>query len=125
MRSYLIVVGVLLVGCSETYSVRPDLAGDAPTTEVVIESLPKIFSASVKPTNFAITQPRPWGEGALKGWLVCVRATVTKMGTNRIGPETLAVFFQRREISLRERAEPKHGCNNFERIVSSQSNSNE
>ena len=60
MRFYLIVVGVLLAGCSQTYSVRPDLAGDAPTTEVVIESLPKIFSSSVKPTNFAITQARPW-----------------------------------------------------------------
>jgi hypothetical protein len=118
MRTYFIVIGILLAACSrEQYYERPDLAGEAPTREIIIENIPKIFASSDEPTNVSITEPRPWTEGPLKGWLVCVRATAKLMTSERRRTETVAAFFQGRMLSLRERAQAKHGCDHFEKII--------
>jgi len=116
MRLYLTALAAILAGCSAQVLEPPAPQGDAPTKRMVADAIPLIFAASAHATDVLVTPARPAVEQGLFGWLVCVRARVAGISGDDIGFQTVAVFFQRREIVLRRRAEPQDKCEGFERI---------
>ena len=94
----------------------PSLAGDPPSRQVIADNIPGIFRSSSNPKDIEISAIRPWTVHDISGWLVCVRAQVDGINGDGIGVETMAVFFERQEISLRWRAGPNDECGKFEKL---------
>ena len=117
MRLYLIGLAAILAGCSvQVLEQTPAPQGEAPTKRMVADAISQIFAASAHPTDVLVTAARPAVEQGLFGWLVCVRARVDGVSGEDIGLQTVAVFFQRREIVARRRAESQDKCEGFEKL---------
>jgi hypothetical protein len=108
----------VLSACSGSPNYKPDAPqGDPPTKEKVAADISRIFSAASHPTDVLASPARPAVEQGLFSWLVCVRARVVDQSGADAGFHTIAVFYQRREIVLRRRAEPQDRCEGFERLT--------
>jgi hypothetical protein len=109
---------VVLAGCShdQSYYEAPSLAGARPSRQVIAGDISQIFQSSADPREIEISEIRPWTMHDISGWLVCVRAQVDGINGGGIGSETMAVFFERQEISLRWRAGPNDECGKFEKL---------
>jgi hypothetical protein len=117
-RFPLIGFAAVLCACSSQIYEPTAPQGDPPTKQKILENIPQIFSDSSHPTDILVTAARPAVEQGLFGWLVCVRARVVVATGQDGGFQTIAVFYQRREMVLRRRAEPKDSCEGFERLAS-------
>jgi hypothetical protein len=91
--------------------------GEPPTKENVAANISQIFSASSHATDIFVTPARPAVERDLFGWLVCVRARVAGASGEDAGFQTTAVFYQKRVMVLRRRAEPQDKCEGFEKLT--------
>jgi hypothetical protein len=114
----LAILSVVLAGCShqQSYYETPSLAGAPPSRQTIAGDIPQIFQSSANPREIEISEIRPWTMHDISGWLVCVRAQVDGINGGGIGGETMAVFFERQEISLRWRAGPNDECGTFEKL---------
>jgi hypothetical protein len=116
MRLYPIGFAAILSACSSQLYEPAAPQGDAPTKQIIAENVSQIFAPSSHPTDVLVTTPRPFVEQGLFGWIVCVRARIVDMNGADAGFQTVAVFYQKREMSLRRRAEPKDKCEGFQRL---------
>ena len=119
-RLPLIALALALAGCSASQIYEPaSPQGDAPTQQTVTDQMAKIFSPSADPRDILVSPATAAVEQGLFVWLVCVRAHVKGMSGEDVGIQTTAVFFQKREMILRRRAEPHDKCEKFEPINTS------
>ena len=111
-------LSAVLAGCShqQVYYQAPSLAGAPPSRQAIADDMPQIFRSAANPRDIEISEVRPWTLHDISGWLVCVRAQVDGINGGEIGSETMAVFFERQEISLRWRAGPNDECGKFEKL---------
>jgi hypothetical protein len=115
-------LAILLGACSATQVYQPAAPqGEPPTEHGIASDIPHMFAEAAHPTDILVTPARPVVEQGLFGWLVCVRARTVAVDGSDAGFETLAVFYQKRAMVLRRRAQPLDKCDGFEKLgVSSQ-----
>jgi len=105
-----------LAGCSSStpqyYQPAPP-QGEPPTSQVVAASVAKAFSASANPRNILVSAVQPAVESGTFGWIVCVRAQVTLLTGADGGYQTVVIFFQRQNMIIHRRAEPKDKCEGY------------
>ncbi len=116
MRLYPIGFAAVLSACSAQLYEPTAPQGQAPTKQMIAGNVAQIFAPSSHPTDVLVTTPRPFVEQGLFGWMVCVRARVVDMNGADAGFQTIAVFYQKQEMALRRRAEPRDNCEGFERL---------
>ena len=111
---------ILLGACSATQVYEPAAPqGDPPTEHGIASDIPHMFAEASHPTDVLVTPARPIVEQGLFGWLVCVRARIVAVDGSDAGFETLAVFYQKRAMVLRRRAQPLDKCDGFEKLGAS------
>ena len=106
-----------LLGCSSStptqyYQPAPP-QGEPPTSQVLAASVPKAFSASANPRNILVSAVQPAVESGTFGWIVCVRAQVTLLTGADGGYQTVVIFFQRQNMIIHRRAEPRDKCEGY------------
>jgi hypothetical protein len=111
------VLGLPLLACSAQHEVyrTPTDAGPPPTRDLIRSNLGKIFASGGDPQQLRMTEPRSAMEFDLKGWRVCLAASVKiDMGgqASRV-PVTLALFIQNNQIVDRRRTKPEDECGTF------------
>jgi len=116
MRLHPIGLAAVLSACSSQIYEPAAPQGQAPTRQMIAASIAQIFAPSSHPTDVLVTTPRPFVEQGLFGWMVCVRARVVDMNGADAGFQTITVFYQKQEMALRRRAEPRDKCEGFERL---------
>lgn len=106
----------VLSACSASVHQPAAPQGDPPTKQMIAANISQVFSDASHPTDILVTAARPAVEQGLFGWLVCVRARVLDIYGGDGGFQTVAVFYQKREMVSRRRAEPQDKCEGFERL---------